>query len=87
MRGRDLGLVHGHNHRQDTNRPSSNESTGNEHTDIDGSGLESTSDNGDDGTDLNGPLSTVLVGSPTSHESTEESTGSEEGDDGSNDSR
>lgn len=83
MRRRDLGLVHGYNHRQDTDGPSSNESTGNEHTDIDGGGLECTSNNSNDGTDLDGPLSTESVGSPTCHEGTKESTGSKERDDGS----
>lgn len=82
MGRRDLGLVHGHNHRQDTNGPSGNESTGNEHTDADGGGLEGASDNGNDRTDLNGPLSAVLVGSPTGHEGTKEGTGGKERDDG-----
>lgn len=85
VRRRDLGLVHGDNHRQDTDRPTSDKSTGNEHTDVDGGGLESTSDNGNDGTDLDSPLSTKLVGSPTGHDGTEEGTGSEQGDDSSND--
>ena len=82
---RDLGLVHGDNHRQDTNRPTGDESTSNEHTDVDGGSLEGTSDNSNDGTDLDSPLSTVFVGGPTSHEGTEEGAGGEEGDDSSDD--
>jgi hypothetical protein len=80
---RDLGLVHGNNHRQDTNGPTGNESTSNEHTDVDSGGLKGTSDDGNDGTDLDGPLSAVFVGGPTSHQGTEEGAGGEEGDNGS----
>jgi len=36
---------------------------------------------------LDGPLSAVFVGGPTSHDGTEEGTCGEEGDNGSNDSR
>ena len=82
---RDLGLVHGYNHRQDTNGPTSNESTGDEHTDVDSGSLEGTSDDGNDGTDLDSPLSTVFVGGPSSHEGTEKGTCGEEGYNGSND--
>jgi hypothetical protein len=82
---RNLGLVHGNNHRQDSNGPTGDESTGNEHTDVNGSSLEGTSDNGNDGTDLDSPLSTVFVGGPTSHEGTEEGASGEQGDDGTDD--
>jgi len=81
----DFSLVHGNDHRQDTDGPTGNESTGNEHTDVDSGSLKGTSDNSNDGTDLNGPLSTVSVGSPTSHDGTEKGTCGEEGDNGSND--
>ena len=82
---RDLGLVHGDNHRQDTNGPTGDESTSNEHTDIDGGSLEGTSDNGNDGTDLDSPLSAVFVGGPTGHEGTKKGASSEERDNCSND--
>lgn len=87
MRWRDLGLVHGDNHRQDTNGPTGDESTGNKHADVNSGGLECTSDNSNDGTDLDGPLSTEPVGGPTSHDGTKEGTGGKERDDGTNDTR
>lgn len=85
MRWRDLGLVHGDNHRQDTNGPTGDESTGNEHTDADGSSLESTSNDSNNGPDLNRPFSSELIGSPTSHDGTEKGTRGEEGNNCSND--
>jgi len=36
---RDLGLVHWDDHGQDTNGPTGNESTSNEHTDVDSGSL------------------------------------------------
>jgi hypothetical protein len=82
---RNLGLVHGNNHRQDTNGPTGDESTSNEHTDVDRGSLEGTSDNGNDRTDLDSPLSTVFVGGPTCHESSEEGPGGEQGDNSTDD--
>ena len=84
---RNFSLVHGDDHRQDTNGPTGDESTSNEHADVHGGSLEGTSDNSNDGTDLDSPLSTVFVGGPTSHDGAEKGSCGEQGDNSSNYSR
>lgn len=82
VRGRDLAVVDGNRHVHHADREAPDDPAGNEHPDVDRSGLNDTSDQSDDGGDEDGDLSTVVVGAPAREKYAEDGAPAEGADDG-----
>lgn len=59
---RDLGLVERDDHAEHTDRESSDGSTGDQHSDVDGGGLNRATDDGDQGAELDRAFTAERVG-------------------------
>lgn len=68
--GRITHLVNRDNHTQNTDRPTGNKTTDDQHGFVDGSSLKCTSDNSNNRTDLDSVLSSESISCLTGHEST-----------------
>lgn len=82
VRGRDLGLIQGDDHGETSNRKAGNNTADDEHGDVAGTGLESASEHGETGADLDSTLTTNVVRKPSRSHGTKEATTSEGGNDG-----